>query len=608
MVSSDETEATTSVHTEPGLSDERDAYEPFRVASRNPLVPAYREWWRRNPLNNLRASGKANLWRRFQAEVVDGKTPLEAAQGDHTRTLEDLKRFVLPSDMEEVGEDGREPPSDEMWWGTPDPAIYKEGTLHLERQQIDEECEKGNIITMQRFREKLKDAKDWEIEVMRQLVQLHHLKHKVLLPCEDGTSISFWDLYKYVHCNPQLEALAARGVNSVDAAQGLTREDRIRLLEEVAPWQLDPEADSLRLPDRVTMGLPWGLLADAPYYSRRPTRWLKGLDGRKDFAYGLYVHEQHAAETLGPKWAGKAAEEVLADESYFDDLISAGPLVGMTLLAVTSRELPLEEATSAWTQRLEQHMDRLQSSKGAGPSNSPSSSGGDAGGVGGGKDVAPLKPCCAAKAGRAAEAAAAAAAAAGGLIPRPVFGPVEDSRAKLAEVARLFDRERLAKQTALLDSTGANLREGSSILLSASPGGAVMVQAISPGKVREQRHYLLGAIADERLSAALFDLFLHPDRALDPAFAYKAAYQSLWYVNGFKSYNADNNPNVRAGSDPAPRVPRLPRRGRGAVWALPAPGEDPEAAAPGLVGGVKRRVMYHQVGAWGVLVYECVYV
>jgi hypothetical protein len=31
---------------------------------------------------------------------------------------------------------------------------------------------------------------------MRQLVQLHHLKHKVLLPCEDGTSISFWDLYK----------------------------------------------------------------------------------------------------------------------------------------------------------------------------------------------------------------------------------------------------------------------------------------------------------------------------------------------------------------------------------------------------------------------------
>lgn len=92
MVSSDETEATTTVHTEAGLSDGRDAYEPFRVASRNPQVPAYREWWRRNPLNSLRAAGKANLWRRFNAEVVEGKTPLEAAQGDYTRTLDDLKQ------------------------------------------------------------------------------------------------------------------------------------------------------------------------------------------------------------------------------------------------------------------------------------------------------------------------------------------------------------------------------------------------------------------------------------------------------------------------------------------------------------------------------------
>lgn len=91
--SGDETEATTTVHTEPGDTDEdRDAYEPFRVASRNPQVPAYRAWWRSNPLNNLRGARKANLWRRFQAEVVEGKSPLEAAKGDHTRTLEDLKQ------------------------------------------------------------------------------------------------------------------------------------------------------------------------------------------------------------------------------------------------------------------------------------------------------------------------------------------------------------------------------------------------------------------------------------------------------------------------------------------------------------------------------------
>jgi hypothetical protein len=88
--SSDESDATTTVLTEPGLPDAREAWGPFRVAKGNPLVPEYREWWKANPLNNLRGAAKASLWRRFQAEVVDGKTPLEASQGPYTRTLEDL--------------------------------------------------------------------------------------------------------------------------------------------------------------------------------------------------------------------------------------------------------------------------------------------------------------------------------------------------------------------------------------------------------------------------------------------------------------------------------------------------------------------------------------
>jgi hypothetical protein len=51
-------------------------------------------------------------------------------------------------------------------YGAPSYAARAAATsLYFHRQQIDEECEKGNIITMQRFREKLKDAKDWEIEV-----------------------------------------------------------------------------------------------------------------------------------------------------------------------------------------------------------------------------------------------------------------------------------------------------------------------------------------------------------------------------------------------------------------------------------------------------------
>ncbi|KAI8474909.1 MAG: hypothetical protein J3K34DRAFT_98181 [Monoraphidium minutum] len=567
MVSSDETEATTTVHTEPGGSEERDAWEPFRVASRNPQVPAYREWWRRNPLNNLRASGKANLWSRFQAEVVEGKTPLQASQGPHTQTLEDLKQVPLPSDLED------DAPSDELWWGTPDPSVYAPGTIHLDKRQIAEEEAKGNITTMARFRERLADAQDWELEVMGQLAQLHAMRHKMMLPMEDGTSVSLWDLYKYVRCNPQLEALAARGINSVEAGDGMTREDRIRLLEEVAPWTLDPEAETMQLPDRVAMGLPWGLLSSAPYYSRRPTRWLKGLDGRQDFAYGAYVHEQQASDVLGPKWAGRGAAEVLGSGEYFDDLLAAGPLVGLTLMAITSRQLPLEEAASAWGERLAQHMDRMQSSLEAGPSSS--------------SPAAADKPCCGGGGGGGGGGAVT--------IPRPAFGPIDVSREKLRELAGLFDRGRLAEQTALLDEDGRELRRGAAILITAAPGGGVMVQAISPGKVREQEHYLLGAVTDARLTAALFDMFLHPQRGLNPGFAFSAGYQSLWFVNGFKSFNSDNNPNVRRAGDPGPAAPRLPRRGRGAVWALPPPGRDPSEAAPELVRGVKRRVMYNQV-------------
>lgn len=41
-----------------------------------------------------------------------------------------------------------------------------------------------------------------------------------------------------------------------------------------------------------------GLLTGGELWSRRPTRWLKGLDGRKDLDYGLYVHEEFCREVM----------------------------------------------------------------------------------------------------------------------------------------------------------------------------------------------------------------------------------------------------------------------------------------------------------------------
>lgn len=80
-------------------------------------------------------------------------------------------------------------------------------------------------------------------------------------------------------------------------------------MEDVAPWAL-ARTKTGDLPRAAALRLPHGLLAAGAFHSRRPTRWLKGLDGVKDFDYGVYAHEARAAAALGPKWGGVRDTEV----------------------------------------------------------------------------------------------------------------------------------------------------------------------------------------------------------------------------------------------------------------------------------------------------------
>lgn len=122
------------------------------------------------------------------------------------------------------------------------------------------------------------------------------------------------------------------------------REDRLRRIAEVTPWALQPDATQMQLTPQQEAKLPWGLVATADHWRRKPTRWLKGLDGIRDFAYGLYVHEDDTAKLLGPKWAGLPAKQVLGDPQYYKDVLEAGPLVGMTMMAIVSKPLNLNQA------------------------------------------------------------------------------------------------------------------------------------------------------------------------------------------------------------------------------------------------------------------------
>jgi hypothetical protein len=58
-------------------------------------------------------------------------------------------------------------PSDELWWGEPDPKIYAPGTLKLDKKQLEEEVAKGNVVTLAAFREALDKADAREIDVRR---------------------------------------------------------------------------------------------------------------------------------------------------------------------------------------------------------------------------------------------------------------------------------------------------------------------------------------------------------------------------------------------------------------------------------------------------------
>lgn len=73
---------------------------------------------------------------------------------------------------------------------------------------------------------------------------------------------------------------------------------------------------------------------------------IQGLGGEPDFYYGMYVHEAAAQQLMNDKWGGRCPEKVLADKAFYREAVGLAPQMGMTLLAVASRPLPLQQLTT----------------------------------------------------------------------------------------------------------------------------------------------------------------------------------------------------------------------------------------------------------------------
>ena len=56
-------------------------------------------------------------------------------------------------------------PSDEAWFGEPDPAVYAPGTNDLSKEQLEAEVAKGNVVTLRQLKQHLLTATDQELEV-----------------------------------------------------------------------------------------------------------------------------------------------------------------------------------------------------------------------------------------------------------------------------------------------------------------------------------------------------------------------------------------------------------------------------------------------------------
>lgn len=73
-------------------------------------------------------------------------------------------------------------------------------------------------------------------------------------------------------------------------------------------------------------------------------------------------------------------------------------------------------------------------------------------------------------------------------------GASDDALSVLRGLHDMFDPLKLATRTALVDGASGCLKKGATLCLVTAPGGLLYVKAASPGAVRQQETYLLGAL------------------------------------------------------------------------------------------------------------------
>ncbi|EFJ45938.1 hypothetical protein VOLCADRAFT_105735 [Volvox carteri f. nagariensis] len=513
----------------------------------------------------------AQNWDRFASAADSANENLRLPPSGAHVTLKDLAR-----DPSTISVNAKDEPAirsaiedDSGWVGTPDPTKFAPGTSELSPRELKEEIDKGNVMLWKDFKKAVSELTGEDREALLAEAQKRILQEQYFFTLKDGSKVSLWDVYEYVENNPELQAMYERRrdfqvANPDDPAGRPLPAQAASGLERSASL---PEA--VLAPEEANeLELDWGHIGRGALWRRRPTRWLRGMDGVKDWDVEVYAHEPMANQVLGRKYGGRDPYAVVQEPSYAHDVVRCGPLLGMTFVLTAARDLPLQEVASAWRDLLSSYLQR-QSPLSVPRRLRPYVL--DTTDLNGASWPRRFLDCCQQQ-GIKTVSSATKGDEAGDDELGVTWRQMEQEEHGQSVQAGLRLLQSLPETvcpgtdpssgplagTSLVDDTGRSWRKGGSLWLTLEPEGEIILQAQSAGLVGEQESYLLTRLErQEALSGAVMDAFLGP-QPVDPFMAASARSLLLLPANGFTAGNRNRDPNHPMFSDPVRRQPKVP--------------------------------------------------
>lgn len=302
-------------------------------------------------------------------------------------------------------------------------------------------------------------------------------------------------------------------------------------VQEMTPGEdLRPGAFKQQLRMREEAMLDLDRFGRGVVFSPRPLLG-KLVGDKRDFSWGIYAKTGQAEEALSEAWAGQDPRAVLADERFYLDVLRRAHQMELTLIALTARPLPLAPMRQQLADKLEVSMKELS-----------------------GREELKSR-----------------------------------EKAALTDFISLFEDTRVAP-AGWMDAKKGQVKKDTHFLFSTTEEGELVVQAITPGRLKDRKTSNVGVNRNKLLTAAVFGLFLGP-QPLDDFGKKDVGHGMLWAANGYRFRPWEAKPDqieMELGPDGQPRLPRPTHVEEMALPIRPSVFQLLEEQTRPLLGGVRR--------------------